>query len=77
MDIFVIATIPEMFTQTEFLNSLITRLTPKGKIIFNTMPETMSKENYTRIPDTFFEQGLKVKVIREVEYTNDLIIAEK
>lgn len=77
VDIFVIATVPEIFTQTEFLNSLITRLNPKGKIIFNTMPETMLKENYTRIPDTFFEQGLKVKVIREVEYTNDLIIAER
>lgn len=77
VDIFIIATVPEIFTETEFLTNLISRLNTNGKIIFNTMPDLMTKENYDRIPFTFFENNLKVRVIKEVEYSNDLIIAEK
>jgi spermidine synthase len=75
IDIFIIATVPEIFTQTEFLTNVISRLNANGKIIFNTMPELMSKENYDRIPFTFFENDLKVRVIKDIQYSNDLIIA--
>ncbi|HWY11694.1 MAG TPA: fused MFS/spermidine synthase [Bacteroidia bacterium] len=77
VDIFIIATIPEIFTETEFLTNLVNRLDPSGKIIYNTMRSTMPKETLNRIEKVFYEQDLKIKVLEKVEGSNDLIIAEK
>ncbi len=77
VDIFIISTIPEIFTETEFLGNLVNHLNPSGKIIYNTMRETMSAETLNRIKKTFYEQDLKIKVLENVEGSNDLIIAEK
>ncbi|MFA6923429.1 MAG: fused MFS/spermidine synthase [Bacteroidales bacterium] len=77
IDIFIINTIPEIFTEIKFINSLTTHLNPNGKIIYNTMKETMTHELFSKIKNNFLEEGLKVKVIEKVEETNDLIIAEK
>lgn len=77
VDIFIISTIPEAFTESEFLIKLTKHLNPTGKIIYNTMRSTMTKETLLRIEKVFYEQDLKMKVLENVEGSNDLIIAEK
>jgi hypothetical protein len=41
------------------------------------MRETMTRELFNQIKNTFSEDGMKVKVLEKVEWTNDLIVAEK
>ncbi len=77
VDIFIGDTVPEIFTEPEFLTDTINRLNPNGKIIYNTMRTTMPKETLAKIEKVFYERDLKIKVLEKVEDSNDLIIAEK
>ena len=76
VDIFIGATIPEIFTETKFLINLVNHLNPSGKIIYNTMRQTMPAETLNGIKKTFYEKDLKIKVLEKVEGSNDLVIAE-
>ncbi len=77
VDIFIISTVPEKFTQTKFINELASHLNSNGKLIYNTMRETMSPLVFTSIKNNLTENGLKVKVLEKVQVSNDLIIAVK
>jgi len=78
VDIFIIDTIPVIFTQPEFIDNLKNHLNQKGYIIFNTMKQTMTTDIFRRITNTFAEDSnLTVKVFNDVEGTNNLIVANK
>lgn len=77
VDLFIIDTIPVIFTTPAFLDSLKNHLTSKGKIIYNTMKRTMTSIKLHQIKDSF-EAGNKgsVKILKNVEGTNHVIVFE-
>ena len=78
VDIFVIDTIPDIFTQAEFLNKLKNHLNHKGYIIYNTMNLTIPTDMFYRMTNTFAaDSNLIVKVFNDVEGTNNLIVVNK
>jgi len=77
MDIFIGDNIPEYFTKIQFINQLTKRLNSKGKIIYNTIRNTIKPETFNQIKNELLHQNFKVKIIERVEWTNDIIVAEK
>ncbi len=77
VDIFITNTIPQEFTDSKFIKSLIPHLSQNGKILYNTMKHTMGREVFNEIKEFFSKEGLRVKVLANVEGSNDIIIAEK
>lgn len=77
VDLFIIDTIPTIFTTPAYLESLKNHLIPKGKIIYNTMKRTMTSTKLNQIKETF-EAGNTgmVKILKNVEGTNHVIIFE-
>lgn len=75
VDLFIIDAIPEVFTQPEFIDDAVNHLTPNGKLIYNTMRKTLPVEVFNRIKESLLAKGLSVKVLQQVEWSNDLIIA--
>src|SRR5690606_2188758 len=41
VDLFIVNTIPEVFTQSDFLKNIAQNLNSHGKLIYNTMAETL------------------------------------
>ncbi|MBK9636787.1 MAG: methyltransferase domain-containing protein [Bacteroidetes bacterium] len=78
VDLFIVDTIPIVFTTPAFIDSLKAHLTVGGKIIYNTMQQTMPTEMLNKIICRFNEgDNFNVKILEKVEGTNDLIIVEK
>ena len=76
VDIFIGNIIPQKFTTPEFINELIGALGPNGKIIYNSMRSTMKKEILDQIKSIFEQGGLLTTIHKNIESTNDLLIAE-
>ncbi|MBK7966145.1 MAG: fused MFS/spermidine synthase [Bacteroidetes bacterium] len=78
VDLFIIDTIPTVFTTTEFINRLKEHLTVGGKVIYNTMQQTMPLELLNKIKCCFEAGGnFNAKLLEKVASTNDLILVEK
>jgi spermidine synthase len=77
VDIFIGDTIPKIFTEIQFINQIANHLNRDGKLIFNTMRNTIQSEIINQIKNEFLNLNCKVQIIERVEGTNDLIIAEK
>lgn len=78
VDIFVIDTIPIIFTQAEFIHSLKNHLNQKGYVIYNTMKLTMTTEIFSNIKSIFVEDNnFTLEVFNDVEGTNNLIVGKK
>ncbi|WP_448518726.1 fused MFS/spermidine synthase [Rhodoflexus sp.] len=76
VDIFIGNSIPESFTQSQFISQLTKHVKLKGKIIYNTIRSTIKSEIFNQIQNEFLKRNFKVKAIERVEWTNDIIIAE-
>lgn len=77
VDIFIVNTIPEAFTQAAFIKDLCKHLKPNGKVIYNTIAETFSAKELNNIKQLFIENSLAARILKDVEWTNNLVIAEK
>ncbi len=77
VDFFIGDTVPTQFTETKFITQLSQHLNANGKLIYNTMRNSMPREQFNRITKSLTESGLKVRVIEKIQITNDLIIGEK
>lgn len=77
VDIFIVNTIPEVFTQAAFIKDLCKHLKPNGKVIYNTIAETFTAQELNNLKQLFIENGLAVRILKDVEWTNNLVIAEK
>lgn len=77
VDIFIIDTIPKKFTELIFLQSLAKHLNQGGKVLYNTMIRSMPLKTRDDIAMRIRKSGLKVRVIENVGYYNDLILAER
>ncbi len=77
VDIFIGDKIPKIFTEAPFINQLTNHLNSKGKIIYNTIKYTLKPKIFNQIKCELVNQDFSLKIIKKVESTNDLIIAEK
>ncbi len=77
VDIFIIDTIPEKFTQDEFLSELARIISPNGKLLFNTMRNTMTRAQHKSIQKKLTQNGLSIWVKWQVAGSNDLILGVK
>lgn len=77
IDIFINNVTPDIFTQKEFIENLVHHLWENGNIIFNMMRKTMETEWRERIQALFLEQWLEVKILEQVQDSNDLVIGTK
>lgn len=77
VDLFIIDTIPDKFTKRAFIDLLSARLSDKGSIIYNTITKTLPAPAREEIMAGFEHKGFEVRIIKGVEYSNDLILASK
>jgi len=77
VDIFIGDTIPKIFTEVQFINSTVHHLNTDGKLIYNTIRNTIQSETINQIKNTLLNLNCKVRILESIEETNDLIIAEK
>jgi spermidine synthase len=77
VDVFIIDTIPAIFTEPDFLIALTKRLNPRAKLIYNTMRQTLDRTVFQSLISQLAEQGLRIKVAELLGDTNDLILGEK
>lgn len=77
IDLFVVDRVPPVFTQRAFIQQVDSLLAPAGKIIFNTMSDTMSRSDLQNIQDIFTACDMQVRVLRNVNRSNDVIIGCK
>lgn len=78
VDLFIIDTIPELFTKPDTIALLALHLASGGQLIYNTMNRTMPEETLRQICSSFSSQHhCKVQLIKNVAHTNTLIIVQK
>ena len=75
IDLFVIDTIPAIFTQDIFLQHIISSLSNKGILVYNTMNRTMPRNLLIKIQNFIKMANLEVYLYENINYTNDIIIA--
>jgi len=77
VDLFIGNAVPEAFTQENFIAILNDNISSHGKIIFNTMRESISPEHFNRICAAFRQLNFNLTILKKVQGYNDLIIARK
>lgn len=77
VDIFIIDTIPEVFTQEAFLHQIAALVLEQGQLIYNTMRSTMTDEGFLTIQKSLAAANMQVNTLEKVAWTNDLILAKK
>lgn len=77
VDLFIIATIPEKFTKKPFIDLLSTRLSDQGSILYNTIHKTLPAPARAEILAGFRQNGFETKILENIDYSNDLILASK
>ena len=75
LDIFIENQLPTIFLGEEFIENLAGKT--HQKILFNTLIETLSDEEFIKVRNTFQAKNIKTKVIDNVLETNRLLIIEK
>lgn len=77
VDLFIVDTVPHVFTTHDFIQILEEHLIPGGFVLFNTLRETIGKTAFENLKNGFSEKSFKVDVLERVGELNDLIIAKK
>jgi spermidine synthase len=77
VDLFIGNKIPEQFISPAFVQILENHLQKGGKIIFNTMAQTLPKTQLEDFIQEFENLHLQVTVLWGVAYTNNLLLIEK
>lgn len=77
VDLFIGNKIPTEFTSKKFALLLENHLQNGGKIVFNTMAETLPKAQLENLILVFENLNLQVRVLWGVAYTNNLLLIEK
>lgn len=77
VDIFIGNTIPQACTHANFLTNLTELLSEGGKLLFNTMQDTLPLAELAAMESHLQQNCLKTRILRNVEQTNNLLLAEK
>lgn len=77
VDLFVGNTVPKIFTQAAFINKIGKLLDPNGKLIYNTMVESMPEDTFLEIQNNLKANDMDLNIFKNVELGNHLIIGKK
>jgi spermidine synthase len=77
VDLFIEDIIPKQFLINSFIEQLNKRLNTRGKILYNTIRNTLLKEDFINLQQHFVELGFQITILEKVAGTNDLILATK
>lgn len=73
VDLFIADTIPSEALSFAFLKKLCESLLPGGQIIYNTIPETLSKQQLQFLIDYFESQEMHVRLMKKWGYSNNIL----
>ncbi len=77
VDLFIIDSIPIAFTHTDFLQQLSAAMHTGGRLVFNTIRETLQPNILHQMSIALEGFGLKVHILRKLEGSNDVILGIK
>ncbi len=77
VDLFIIDTIPTVFTKEDFIKNLIQLMNPSSYLIYNTMRKTLPPTTFKLMYETFEKNTKKVNLLKLIQGSNDLIVAKK
>jgi spermidine synthase len=77
VDLFIIDTIPEIFTQKDFIQHLSKKMRPSARLIYNTIPDTLNQGAFNRMLTCLEEQGVETSIIKKIAGSNNVIIGRK
>lgn len=77
VDLFIVDTIPSVFTNENFIIALIRLMNTSSYLIFNTMRKTLPPADFQLMYETFRRNTEKVDVLKLIQGSNDLLIAKK
>ncbi len=77
IDLFIIDTIPQVFTEKKFIQQVIQLLSDTGAVLFNSMRSTLDRKVFQAMQNVFKEANLTVEVLENVYYSNDLILVKR
>jgi len=77
IDLFLIDTIPETCTHSSFIQAVCNRLNKNGKLVFNTIRDTLPKQVFQDIVQELNKQGVSTHILKKLEGDNDMILGTK
>ena len=77
VDLFIIDTIPASCTTPIFIQALCNRMAMNGKLVYNTMRDTLSKNVFTKIIQEMNQQCIETRILKKLEGDNDIILGKK
>lgn len=77
VDIFIIDTIPAGCTQVGFLQQVSQSLTATGKLVYNTIRDTLPEATLNTMIKTINSFGISTRILKKIEDSNDVILGEK
>ena len=77
IDLFLIDTIPETCTHSSFIQAVCNRLNKNGKLVFNTIRDTLPKQVFQDIVQELNKQGISTHILKKLEGDNDMILGTK
>ncbi len=75
VDLFILDKIPVQFTEAISLKNIAQKLNKNGKLIYNTMTETMPKTVLQRLKNELEKNGLEISILENVNFTNRLLVS--
>ena len=77
IDLFLIDTIPETCTQSSFIQAVCKGLHKNGKLVFNTMRDTLPKQVFQDMVLCLNKNGVSTHILQKLEGENDMILGIK
>jgi spermidine synthase len=77
VDVFIGNTIPTDFKTAKFIHSVCNKMKQGGKLLYNIMNLTMNLGEVRAIQEAFNENGMRTRIVENVESTNTLLLVEK
>lgn len=77
IDLFIIDSLPEAATRKDFAEKLADALNEEGQLIFNTIPETLSRENLDLLIYYFEQRGIEIRKMKKWGYSNNILLGKK
>ncbi|NDA60837.1 MAG: methyltransferase domain-containing protein [Chitinophagia bacterium] len=77
VDLFIADTIPTEALSVHFLTKLYESLLPGGQLIYNTIPETLSSNDFQYLIDFFESNGMQVRKMKKWGYSNNILFVTR
>jgi tRNA G46 methylase TrmB len=74
IDLFIVDTIPDPALSAPFLYQVANAMEPGGQLIFNTIPETVSLDNFHYLINFYEGRNMDVRIMKKWGYSNDILM---